>query len=136
MKLYDVHPVRELLKKHGPDGFLSDEVCDVGKLYRAELAMVQTAKQLRVFVDRWRVLYKLADLKPQRRFNVSRVHRKRLLLEGPKANYKPRGDSCAIAMDIILPYPILQSLMVAQRFQVTPNVAMVQLYNAEGGEFF
>lgn len=144
VRLYDVGPARELLAQVGPTEFLhSEDGNDLGKLYRIELKCVTTLTMFKNHLLRWRNLYALgagtSELRIiNQRFNIKRTYNAwRRADRGPDARgYNGSGEYYTLAAAITLPYAILEAWNVSRHYQCPFNVAMVQLYNDGGGEFF
>jgi hypothetical protein len=114
--------------------------------YTSELAMVRSPKGLKRFVARWRVMWVLdrthlrgAPIRYEDtalytgKFNAKKVWR---TLRKMTRTYNHIGKSrhWSIAANIKLPAPLLRSLIIADRYQVPHDVALIQMY--QGVEFF
>jgi hypothetical protein len=141
VRLYDVKPVVEVLNKVGASAFLySDDNVNIGKYYRAELLQVRTYKQFKRHIERWRSFYALESsyTRLSKRFNMKRVYKvwKRIDRGVDTPMYNGRGEIFALAAEVVLPSTILVAHQVASKYQAPFNVALVQLYNQGGKEFF
>jgi hypothetical protein len=145
IRLFDVKPVVEILGKFGAGAFLEDEECDIGLIYREELKLVKTRQTFENHVNRWRNLFHLESQTTGSlerhitgRFNVDLVYDKWKRIDNGlhTSGYKGFGEYYVMAACITLPSPILQSFLISKKYEVSPNVVLIQLYNGRGGEFF
>ncbi len=115
------------------------------KMYVTELKAVKTYKQLKAFQKRWLVVYRLLH----GRFPRPMDHAERILASGRlprrglmrKLNkmrdkaYEPRGGRVeAIAMNVMMPYALVHTTIMAHHFGTPDNAVMIQAF--DGQELF
>lgn len=144
-RLIDVRPIRELLTRTTVSEFLCDDEYDIGLMYRRELQEVVSRSAFEQFVRRWAGFYVLgynenrnqAELALQHRFNVKRIYAKwRACDSGINNAYNGSGYYYGLAAAVALPTVLLTTFQVSRRYQVPFNVALVQIYDKDHGEFF
>lgn len=131
------------------DTFLGGGAEDgISSKYRKELSQVHSAKGLRAFVLRWRVLWVLDRVHLSReylsevgsllwtgRFNTKKVWRTfRKMTPSYQPPVRRKSHHWQIAASIKVPPPFIRGLIAGEHFGVPEDLALVQLY--QGVEFF
>jgi len=109
------------------------------RVYTNELAKVHNRTQLRAHVQRWRHLWQLQPVnwverltREEVELGLGRVHKhvfKKLLKFRNKHDPTDNpGRMSKIAMNIMLPRALLNAYLLANKYQVPFDVAMIQTY--------
>lgn len=131
---------------------------DIGEVYMKERDAIQTEDQLRAHVGRWKPLFELYEPKdpefpkegsPGQLSNYGRVMATnaayRLILSGAydatetldclKSARSLKDPHCkhivhysCCGTQIVLPYPLMEAMIIAYKFIVPPNIAFIQLH--------
>lgn len=113
---------------------------NTAKAYRSELNKIQTAKDLLNHTNKWKAIW---GLNVPRNVEVTKAEKeiaagtynaedaikcflKCMVIDGPGCGHGENTPSCH-AMHIVMPLPILLSIMTSQQFGVPTDIALLQL---------
>lgn len=111
----------------------SDETPTYDKLYMQDLKAVKTYGQLKRFARKWRPVALHMHRAIERRVNRKNFHKFLEFRDNPKVQRKLQYDRRNPRIEwnnIILPFIILQTYFMSERFGVTPNVILFQIINS------